>query len=242
MRTRHAAILAMAALTLLPGCSTSRSGSAPPTSTTSTSAAAQPSGCQFQAEPSDPAPPGKDVGLPTGSEATSGSVALHTNQGDVKVALAGAAPCTVRSFVHLAEKKYFDNTPCHRLTTADGLKVLQCGDPTGQGTGGPGYTIPDENPTDLKPGKPWPDGSQTVVYPRGTVAMANTGAPHSGGSQFFIVYGDSTLKPSYAVFGTIDAASLAVLDKIAAAGVGGGSPQDGPPKSDVTIQQAVVGT
>jgi cyclophilin family peptidyl-prolyl cis-trans isomerase len=246
----RAATVAVAGMVLLSGCSSSRSGGALPPSTASTPASttvsAPPSGsgtsgCSYQADPRDPAAPGKDVGLPTGTEPTTGSVLLRTNQGEVKVALAGtAAPCTVRSFAHLAEKKFFDNTPCHRLTTTQGLKVLQCGDPTGNGTGGPGYTIPDENPKDLKPST---TGSGTVVYARGTVAMANTGQPHSGGSQFFIVYGDSSLPPSYAVFGTIDAASLAVVDKVAAAGLDPtNGQQDGAPKSPVTIQQAVVGT
>ena len=58
------------------------------------------------------------------------------------------APCTVNSFASLAGQGYFDDTSCHRLTTAPALEVLQCGDPTGTGTGGPGYTIPDETPTD----------------------------------------------------------------------------------------------
>jgi cyclophilin family peptidyl-prolyl cis-trans isomerase len=124
------------------------------------------------------------------------------------------------------------------LTVVAGFKVLQCGDPSGSGRGGPGYTIPDENPQGLKESAQ----GRTVIYPRGTVAMANTGQPHSGGSQFFVVWGDSTLPPSYAVFGTVDAASLAVLDKIAAAGVNPtNGPQDGAPKSPVTIQTAVVG-
>lgn len=250
MRTRSAAILAMAAIAVLPACSTSKTGAAVPpsttaqsTSTTATSSAAQASDCSFEADPSEPAPSGKDVGLPTGTGPTSGTVTLRTNQGEIRIALKGTAPCTTRSFVHLAEKQYFNNSPCHRLTLTEGLKVLQCGDPTGSGRGGPGYTIPDEFPTDLKPGQPGPDGSATVIYERGLVAMANTGAPHSGGSQFFIVYGDSTLKPAYTVFGTVDAAGLGILDKIAAAGVDPSlGPTDGAPKLGVTIQQAVRGS
>lgn len=251
MRPRRAAAIAVAAgVLLLSACTTSRSGGALPPSTTSTpapttvSSGANTSGCAYQADPRDPAPPGKDVGLPTGSEPTTGSLVLRTNQGELKVAFAGtAAPCTVRSFAHLADKKFLDNTPCHRLTLTDGLKVLQCGDPTGSGSGGPGYTLPDENPKDLKEGPVGRDGTRTVIYSRGTVAMANTGQPHSGGSQFFMVYGDSILPPTYAVFGTVDAASLVVLDKIAGAGIDpSDSPQDGAPKSPVTIQQAVVGT
>ncbi|GLZ43017.1 hypothetical protein Acsp05_66410 [Actinokineospora sp. NBRC 105648] len=166
------------------------------------------------------------------------TVTLTTNLGAIKVELAPAkAPCTTRSFAFLAGKKYFDDTPCHRLTSAASLKVLQCGDPSGQGTGGPGYAIADENPKDLKQA-----AGGSVVYPRGTVAMANAG-PNTGGSQFFLVYADSTLPPNYAVFGTVDDAGLAVLDKIAAGGV---TPQsgedDGAPTVPVSIKQAVVGS
>ncbi|HSR24834.1 MAG TPA: peptidylprolyl isomerase, partial [Candidatus Eisenbacteria bacterium] len=100
---------------------------------------------------------------------------LATSCGNVTLALAASqAPHTVNSFVFLAGQRYFDHSPCHRLTTA-GIFVLQCGDPTGTGTGGPGYTIPDEN-------------LAGATYPAGTVAMANTGRPHTGGSQFFLVY------------------------------------------------------
>lgn len=249
MRAHPAAVLVTAAVALLSGCA-SRSGGAasPPASTSGTTAAATTTpgaaGCGYEATPADPAPAGKDVGLPTGTEPTTGSVALHTTQGDITIALTGStAPCTVRSFAHLVGKKYYDGSPCHRMTTSDGLKVLQCGDPTGTGRGGPGYTLPDENPKDLKQGPPLADGTPSAIYPRGIVAMANTGAPHSGGSQFFVVFGDSTLTPTYAVFGTVDAAALAVLDKIAAAGLDPvNGPQDGSPKSPVTIQQAVVGS
>jgi cyclophilin family peptidyl-prolyl cis-trans isomerase len=125
------------------------------------------------------------------------SITLHTSQGDIPLTMPRAeAPCTVASFVFLAQKGYFNQTPCHRLTAADSLKVLQCGDPTGTGTGGPGYTIPDENPTNLPPA---PGAQGASLYARGTVAMANTGQPHSGGSQFFLVYANSELPPSYAV-------------------------------------------
>jgi peptidyl-prolyl cis-trans isomerase B (cyclophilin B) len=134
---------------------------------------------------------------------------------------------------------YFDGTPCHRLTTSESLKVLQCGDPTGLGTGGPGYTINDEPPTSLATDAQ----SGVAVYPRGTVAMAKTAAPDSGGSQFFLVYADSQLPPDYTVFGTIGDAGLATLDAIAAAGSDGssGSPSDGAPVSAVTIQTATAG-
>lgn len=119
------------------------------------------------------------------------TMSLKTNVGDIAIAMdAAKTPSTVNSFKSLADKKYFDNTKCHRLTT-QGIYVLQCGDPKGDGTGGPGYTIPDENLKSL--GKPAADGA--VTYKAGTVAMANTGQPHTGGSQFFLVYKDTKLPP-----------------------------------------------
>jgi peptidyl-prolyl cis-trans isomerase B (cyclophilin B) len=115
------------------------------------------------------------------------------------------------------------------------LSVLQCGDPKGDGTGGPGYQFADEYPTDQYPAGD-PALKQPVVYPRGTLAMANAG-PGTNGSQFFMVYRDSLLPPAYTVFGTINQAGLAVLDKIAAGGVSGGG-DDGTPANEVTITSA----
>jgi peptidyl-prolyl cis-trans isomerase B (cyclophilin B) len=217
-----------------PGLSASTAATPPPATGTAT--------CDFTATPDQPAPSGHNVGTPPAAAPRAGSVTvtLHTSQGDIPIAMPRAnAPCTVASFAFLATKKYFNGSPCHRLTSADSLKVLQCGDPTGTGTGGPGYTIPDENPTNLPPAK---DGQGASLYARGTVAMANTGQPHSGGSQFFLVYADSELPPTYAVFGTVSAAGLKVLDKVAAGGVGSGGsgPTDGPPATKVTVTTATV--
>ncbi|GAA2810602.1 peptidylprolyl isomerase [Streptomyces showdoensis] len=162
------------------------------------------------------------------------TMALKTNQGDITITMdAAKAPHTVNSFKHLADKKYFDGTKCHRLTTS-GIFVLQCGDPKGDGTGGPGYVIPDENLNGL--GKAGADGS--VTYPKGTVAMANAGA-NTGGSQFFLVYKDTKLPPNYTPFGTFDAAGLKVVEDVAKAGVQGGA-GDGAPQKGVTIEKAVV--
>ncbi|MET9674309.1 peptidylprolyl isomerase [Streptomyces sp. NPDC006482] len=160
---------------------------------------------------------------------------LKTNEGDIAITMdAAKTPRTVNSFHHLAAKKYFDGTKCHRLTT-EGIFVLQCGDPKGDGTGGPGYTIPDEDLTAL--GKAGADGS--VTYPAGTVAMANTGQPGTGGSQFFLVYKDTKLPPTYTPFGKIDAAGLQTVKDVAAAGAVGGA-KDGAPKKAVTIEKATV--
>src|SRR5699024_9920490 len=105
--------------------------------------------CQYESSPRGSA--GKDVGLPSDPKQTpdSGRVdaALHTNLGTLDITLdRSKAPCTVQSMVHLIESGFYEDSPCHRLTTREKLNVLQCGDPTGTGKGGPGYTIPDEPP------------------------------------------------------------------------------------------------
>lgn len=134
---------------------------------------------------------------------------LNMTAGDVTITMDRAkAPCTVNSFVSLVEQGYFDDTDCHRLTDY-GIFVLQCGDPTATGTGGPGYTIPDEV-------------DKSLTYPAGTVAMANRGTKDTGGSQFFLVWADTELPPTYTVFGTIDQAGLDVVGGIAAQGVDAG--------------------
>ncbi len=189
--------------------------------------------CQYPAagQASKPAKPPRTGKVPT--EPAQVSVSMATNQGNIGLQLDNAkAPCTVNSFASLAQQGYFNDTVCHRLTTTEGLSVLQCGDPAGTGAGGPGYEFANEYPTDQYPvGSP---GSQTpVVYPRGTVAMANAG-PGTNGSQFFLVYKDSQLPPQYTVFGTIDDTGLATLDRIGAAGVQGGE-GDGAPVDEVKV-------
>jgi peptidyl-prolyl cis-trans isomerase B (cyclophilin B) len=196
--------------------------------------------CQYPASPekaSKPVNPPRTGKVPTDPAQVSAS--MSTNQGNIGLQLDNAkSPCTVNSFASLAQQGFFNDTPCHRLTTSEGLAVLQCGDPTGQGSGGPGYQFENEYPTDqFQPDDP--KLGQPVVYPRGTLAMANAG-PGTNGSQFFLVYKDSTLPPTYTVFGTIDSAGLATLDKVAAAGVAGGS-DDGKPVLDVTINSVQIG-
>jgi peptidyl-prolyl cis-trans isomerase B (cyclophilin B) len=172
----------------------------------------------------------KQVDPPPATPSVTGQVnaTMATSVGDFQLTLdADTTPCTVNSFVSLAQQGYFDGTSCHRLTTA-GIFVLQCGDPTGTGTGGPGYTIPDEL-----------SGSET--YPAGTLAMAKTSAPNSGGSQFFIVYEETELPPSYTVFGTVDDATVAAIQKVAAAGTDNSNGQgDGAPITPVDITSVTV--
>ncbi|MGW0791770.1 peptidylprolyl isomerase [Streptomyces sp. NPDC002911] len=197
--------------------------------TADAAATADPSATPSESESSTPEP-----AMKIDKKATY-SMSLKTSQGDIGIAMdAAKTPHTTNSFKALADKQYFDNTKCHRLTT-EGIFVLQCGDPKGDGTGGPGYTIPDENLTAL--GKAGDDGA--VTYPAGTVAMANTGQPGTGGSQFFLVYKDTKLPPSYTPFGTMDDAGLNAVKKIAEAGVADGA-GDGAPKKTVTVEKATV--
>ena len=146
---------------------------------------------------------------PEGPTSSKGQVrvTLDTTAGTIDLTLDRAlAPCTVANFLALARQGFYDGTSCHRLAVGSGLQMLQCGDPAGDGTGGPGYTIPDENFPEL-------------IYHRGTLAMAKTSAPNSGGSQFFMIFGEAELAPDYTVFGTVGAAGLETLDKVAAGGI-----------------------
>ena len=161
---------------------------------------------------------------PSVAEGRTWTATLATSCGNVVVELDGAAaPAAVASFVTLAQEDFFAGTPCHRLTT-QGIFVLQCGDPSGDGTGGPGYRFADEN-------------LEGATYPAGTVAMANSG-PGTNGSQFFLVYKDSQLPPDYTPFGRITQ-GLEVLDEVAAAG--STPPGDGAPKTKVAVQTLRTG-
>ncbi|KQU47904.1 peptidylprolyl isomerase [Rhodococcus sp. Leaf278] len=200
-----------------------RSEPLPETVNCSYLAAAQPAAKENTPPRTDNVPT-SDEPLSYSMETTAGNIGLTLNNPE--------SPCTVNSFVSLANQGYFDGTTCHRLTTGAGLQVLQCGDPTGTGSGGPGYQFADEFPADtFAEGDP---AAQTPIsYPRGTLAMANAG-PGTNGSQFFLVYGDSELPPAYTAFGTIDETGLATLDAIAAKGAQGGA-SDGAPAEPVDI-------
>jgi peptidyl-prolyl cis-trans isomerase B (cyclophilin B) len=160
--------------------------------------------------------------LPTASEFN-----IETNCGEIKFAADENAPKTVGTIAWLANQGFYNNTSCHRLTT-QGIFVLQCGDPAGDGTGSPGFKFDDEN-------LPTAGADGTYVYPRGTVAMANSG-PNTNGSQFFLVYQDSPLPPNYSVWGQITE-GLDALDNVASAGVLDGS-SDGLPSQAVVISKA----
>jgi peptidyl-prolyl cis-trans isomerase B (cyclophilin B) len=181
------------------------------TPTPQPSVTVKPGECAYQPLPAGAAPGAKDVGQPP-VKPVKGTykMTIDTSLGTIVAKLDGTkAACTVNSFTYLASKKFFDNTKCHRLVT-EGIKVLQCGDPTGTGTGGPAYGFGNEN-------VPSPEKSGQATYQRGVIAMAHSSAPNSNGSQFFIVYGDSPLPADYTVFGQITQ-GMDVVDTVAKAG------------------------
>lgn len=146
---------------------------------------------------------------------------MQVNGNELGISLFGdKAPQATANFIDLSNKDFYKDVTCHRLTTSI-IYVLQCGDPTGTGAGGPGYSFgPIEN-------APAADATGVANYKKGVLAMANSGSPYSNGSQFFIVYADSPLKPDYTVFGEITS-GLASLDPIVKAGVANGA-EDGKP-------------
>jgi peptidyl-prolyl cis-trans isomerase B (cyclophilin B) len=184
--------------------------------------------CEYPAD----GEPAKPVQPPSGADVSAEGtvpVTLQTSAGAIPLTLDRAlAPCAVNSFESLARQAYYDGTTCHRLTTGASLQVLQCGDPSGSGSGGPGYSFADEVFPEL-------------TYGRGVLAMANAG-PNTNGSQFFMVYGDAQLPPQYTAFGTISPEGLQVVDEIARRGQDqSGGAGDGAPVEPVTIERAVVG-
>jgi peptidyl-prolyl cis-trans isomerase B (cyclophilin B) len=175
------------------------------------------------------APAAKQVSVPpTTKPPKTGKVDIlvSTTRGPMTFQLdRSLAPCAVESFASLAEQHYYDQTKCHRLTTS-GIYVLQCGDPTGTGSGGPGYSFADEL-------------SGKEKYTRGVIAMANSG-PNTNGSQFFIVYKNTQLPPSYTIFGSVTS-GLKIVDKVAAAGTDNANGQgDGHPKLPISLTSVAV--
>lgn len=178
----------------------------------------------------------KDVSKPaTENVPATGTVTVNltTAQGNIGMELdRSVSPCTVNAVEHMASEGYYNDTVCHRITTS-GIYVLQCGDPSGTGAGGPGFSFANEYPTDEAT-----DLTTPVIYERGTIAMANAGAD-TNGSQFFLNYEDSPLAPNYTYFGQIAEEGLATLDAIAEVGAEGGT-GDGAPAQEVRIESATV--
>ncbi|MGB3302263.1 MAG: peptidylprolyl isomerase [Gordonia sp. (in: high G+C Gram-positive bacteria)] len=179
---------------------------------------------------------------------------LKTNMGNVPVTLErSSAPCNVNAVISLSNNKFYDGTSCHRLAQSENLHVLQCGDPTRTGAGSPGWSSPDENPTDLASGDVDPQMIQMgmtppVIYPRGTVAIANrnneqTQTFDTGSAQFFIVTKDSQLTPTLAVIGKVDEAGMKVIDKVVEGGIDPGpigTAENGFPKTPLEIKSTSV--
>ncbi len=161
---------------------------------------------------------------PAATAPDAATVRLNTTCGRITLTLDGAqAPQTVASFLLLAEGGFYADSPCHRLVDG-GTQVMQCGDPTGTGRGGPGYAFGIENAPS--------DG----FYPRGTVAMARSQDPNSNGSQFFVVFGDTTLPlegGGYTIFGKVTD-GMEIVDHIADQGVDGGG-IEGMPAQPISI-------
>jgi peptidyl-prolyl cis-trans isomerase B (cyclophilin B) len=214
--------------------------SAPPSATSSAAAVTEPAHhCTYTTTGS-----GKPS-LPTASPDYNASytATINTNLGKIGISLLNSkATCTVNSFAHLAETNFFNNTQCWRVDNGtDGIYMLQCGDPTATaksklscssstlGSGEPGYKFADENLTG-------------ATYPAGTVAMANGGA-NTNGSQFFLVFKNTTLPASYTPFGKITS-GLDILQNVAKAGTsctiaaGGGVPKEKVIINSVTVKKS----
>ncbi len=231
-------VCSLAGVLLLTGNDDKTTVAASPSAAPSASAAGSPSAgasaapvstkvgpCTYTADGQDPSRP---VSLPAAAGSVDQSPAtmvIATSKGTIKAALnAAKAPCTVHALLTMANAKYFDGTPCHR-ETATNIFVLQCGDPTGTGQGGPGFAYANENT----------DGA---AYTRGVIAMANAGAD-TNGSQFFLIYknpndaGVQALGNKYTIVGKITE-GLDVLDALTSPGVEGGG-GDGTPVSKAQI-------
>jgi peptidyl-prolyl cis-trans isomerase B (cyclophilin B) len=205
------------------GVSPSASPSPSPSETVSANGTVQ---CTYVSNP----PAARSVGMPPSKTSIKGSyqATIVTNRGDIVIDLLNSkAPCTVNSFAFLSAKDYYANTSCFRISTTASPYMLQCGDPKNTGYGGPGYEFADENLTG-------------ATYPAGTVAMAN-GGPNTNGSQFFLVFKNSDLPPSYTPFGKI-VSGLSILQDVAKAGFGPplSSAGGGQPKEKVEIQSIIV--
>ena len=194
-------------------------------------ASATPTGpvtCTFRVggTPARPVDPPDTTGI-----LASGTSRVTLDFGDAQVAIdldREAAPCAVHSFQSLVAQGFYDNTACHRLSTST-MFILQCGDPTGTGTGGPGYTFDDEL-------------DATTGYPAGVVAMARVAGADTNGSQFFFVYADSDLPPDYTVFGRMTGEGVqAIADKAFLGHDSSWGDGTGRPHASATIRAVVSG-
>ncbi|MFT4294891.1 MAG: peptidylprolyl isomerase [Micropruina sp.] len=220
--TRLIPLFLTAAALVLTGCGAGNTAATPTNRNAAGTAA-----CDYVRTGDSPARP---VDPPAGTASTVGATTLTLTMSGGTVTITGdrsRTPCTLHAMESLATQGYFNDTGCHRLADS-GMFMVQCGDPTGTGRGTPGYRFADEIDANTR-------------YPAGTVAMANAGS-NTNGSQFFIVYRDTELKPNYTAFGRIDEASLKVIEAMAADGhdnsYGDGT---GKPHNPFTIVTATVG-
>jgi peptidyl-prolyl cis-trans isomerase B (cyclophilin B) len=182
------------------------------------------------------------------------TMTIKTDQGDIQVEMDLAqTPCTAASFAYLSQKAFISASPCHRLSLLQ--KYLACGDPRGEGSGGPDYTFADEylptEPINGSTASPSPSpspsssaGPSPVYYAKGTVVLANHGAD-TNGSQFYIVYDDgSTLGPAYSIIGTV-VKGLDIVERVAKGGAVDQEAKpapEGKPKTPLVIQSITVGS
>jgi peptidyl-prolyl cis-trans isomerase B (cyclophilin B) len=220
---------------------TQSTGSSHPIASASTSSTPTPAACSWSVVPSNArATEMRDVGTPpaTGEPRTgTATMTITTNRGTIKVQIDRAkVPCAAASFTYLASEKFFDNTPCHRLVD-NALHALHCGDPAGDGWGGPAYRYADENvPVNRRP-----------AYPKGTVALANGGV-NTNQSQFYIIDADSDVSAQAPVLGQVTQ-GIEIVEEVAKAGNDGAfeknadgspGPGGGHPKLGVTIQSLTI--
>jgi peptidyl-prolyl cis-trans isomerase B (cyclophilin B) len=218
---------------------TPAAGSTTPASTTTPAptssgglAAGQKLAAGCTAPPANQATPKQQKEVPAKATAAGKTfvATVKTTCGDMTFELDGAkAPQTVASFINLAKTGFWAPSPCHRVTT-QGIYVLQCGDPTGTGQGGPGYTFGIEN------------APKDGTYATGVLAMARTQDPNSNGGQFFITYKETQLPTDgggYTIFGKVTK-GLDIVEKIAANKALPPSPTDGTPVSPISILSVSV--
>ena len=235
-RMLRTAALALGLALLVTGCGDDKSSvdsapQAPAAEPAATNQEAKPAGegtCEYIESPSsvdvkrEVKPPPATVGT------TTRYATFETNLGKIVIELdAAAAPCTVNSFASLIQQKYYDGSSCHRVldggSGATRTAVVQCGDPSGTGRGGPGYRFADEN-------------LEGATYSEGVVAMANAG-PNTNGSQFFMMFDKSGFTPDYSPFGKL-ISGVEVLKKVAAGGLTG--PSGDTPKTKLTFEKATL--
>jgi peptidyl-prolyl cis-trans isomerase B (cyclophilin B) len=243
-----AALIASLLLTLLLGGNSKHPAASPTKSASATPSASTVAEPAHHCTYAKATPAARTVSVPPSAPdyTSSYQATINTNLGKIVLNLLNSkATCTVNSFVHLAQAGYFNNTQCHRLLTT-GIYVLQCGDPYATattkltcsstskiGTGTPGYDFASENLTGAK-------------YPAATVAMANEGSASTNGSQFFIVYQDSTsgLGASYTPFATVSS-GLNIVQNVAKKGyscqyIVSGQAEGGAPKNKVIIDSVTI--